>query len=721
MTRLDTFPKYFRGEPAPKLVDSAFPPLKTEHRYRGVYERAGFEVNLGGSGADASLVRSPPLRMPRRAPQASQASSPVSPPPRGVRPPPAASHAASSASLASLGERSRAASQTSLPRRAPRAPPQAPTNPYVPLNVAPAPYLPYSRAAPGPQTGVPARLHPSPPASANLVSLGRYHNADFAAHSAASSGAASSSAGPASGSVGPASGSSSVSAGSAHSVGLSRHASSIHSEFDFSPRPPHEAFYPSKNVKNLLLKLESSNLTHADEIDTHSVHSQNMFDGLDDSTQDTSVSASRLYERSGLPDLVGAVVELAKEALPVVALPPYPISRDVSLVKKQRLLSALNQFKLDVEDVKKHTPELKGAQQFDDYEDFLHIDRQQPRHSQMSMVSSILSKESQNDEDAEIERELERQLQLLKTGEQAPAPEVVLSSLSRTPLLPPPILQVPTFKIDPEPALSSETQSPPCAQPQPQPQHAVMASPPDSPPVRVRPEMTNPPTAFDPRKRERRRRASVEAADDVALALPVSTTASSPSPGSFESIRGLSIKHTYSEGGDLTATATPLAAAPAALPCAPGQGPCRTCHQPILPHSKGAQKAIFSKTGELSGQWHRGCFECLHGGCAVHFHKGVQCYAFNDQPYCHSHYHELNGTLCQRCNGGIEGECIENELSHKWHLQCLTCHHCGRGIREDYYVINGQVHCEADALERMAAGARQDKIQKRRTRLMFVD
>ncbi|KAF8000919.1 hypothetical protein HF325_004708 [Metschnikowia pulcherrima] len=54
--QLASLPKSLRGDQSPVIaIDSPFPPLKTELRYRGVYERAGFDVNLGRNSDDRSL------------------------------------------------------------------------------------------------------------------------------------------------------------------------------------------------------------------------------------------------------------------------------------------------------------------------------------------------------------------------------------------------------------------------------------------------------------------------------------------------------------------------------------------------------------------------------------------------------------------------------------------------------------------------------------------
>lgn len=158
----------------------------------------------------------------------------------------------------------------------------------------------------------------------------------------------------------------------------------------------------------------------------------------------------------------------------------------------------------------------------------------------------------------------------------------------------------------------------------------------------------------------------------------------------------------------------------------PGYGPCRGCGSEVEKHARGPQKAIYSKTGELSGQWHRECFSCSYSGCNVGFSKHVACYALLDNAFCNFHYHMLNGTLCETCHMGIEGECIENELKQKWHVSCLKCFKCNNTINTDYYLINNEIMCEADAAKvirslEQSGMTSNDKIEKRRTRMLFID
>ncbi|ODV95266.1 hypothetical protein PACTADRAFT_33844 [Pachysolen tannophilus NRRL Y-2460] len=154
-----------------------------------------------------------------------------------------------------------------------------------------------------------------------------------------------------------------------------------------------------------------------------------------------------------------------------------------------------------------------------------------------------------------------------------------------------------------------------------------------------------------------------------------------------------------------------------------GKGPCRRCGLNII------GKSIWSKDGQLSGRWHRDCFSCHN--CAMVFDKGSNCYVIQDHPYCEQHFHELNDSLCHICTKGIEGQCLENENKEKFHPGCLTCHKCGEFITRDYFIVDQMPLCERDGLmeiqfERERAlhfaggGLDVSKIEKRRTRLLQI-
>ena len=94
------------------------------------------------------------------------------------------------------------------------------------------------------------------------------------------------------------------------------------------------------------------------------------------------------------------------------------------------------------------------------------------------------------------------------------------------------------------------------------------------------------------------------------------------------------------------------------------KGNCRGCGEVI----KG--KSVSSADGRLSGRYHKQCFVCKT--CKQPF-QTADFYVLENHPYCERHYHELNGSLCKACDGGIEGQCLETELKQKFHPDCFTC------------------------------------------------
>ena len=94
------------------------------------------------------------------------------------------------------------------------------------------------------------------------------------------------------------------------------------------------------------------------------------------------------------------------------------------------------------------------------------------------------------------------------------------------------------------------------------------------------------------------------------------------------------------------------------------KGNCRGCGEVI----KG--KSVSSADGRLSGRYHKQCFVCET--CNEPF-QTADFYVLNNYPYCERHYHQLNGSLCEACDGGIEGQYLETELKLKFHPGCFVC------------------------------------------------
>ena len=149
------------------------------------------------------------------------------------------------------------------------------------------------------------------------------------------------------------------------------------------------------------------------------------------------------------------------------------------------------------------------------------------------------------------------------------------------------------------------------------------------------------------------------------------------------------------------------------------KGNCKGCGEVI----KG--KSVSSADGRLTGRYHKQCFVCKT--CQEPFQTST-FYVINDAPYCERHYHKLNGSVCQTCDKGIEGQYLESERKHKFHPGCLTCADCKRTLRNDYFEMNGRVYCERDAFRRAQQAPRflgpgaggSNRMERRTTRLMMM-
>ncbi|KAM7191468.1 LIM domain containing protein [Naviculisporaceae sp. PSN 640] len=122
------------------------------------------------------------------------------------------------------------------------------------------------------------------------------------------------------------------------------------------------------------------------------------------------------------------------------------------------------------------------------------------------------------------------------------------------------------------------------------------------------------------------------------------------------------------------------------------RGDCKACRLPIT------GKSISSADGRLTGRYHKACFVC--STCKEPF-SSATFYVLEDRPYCHRHYHELNGSLCGSCDKGIEGQYLEDESAKKHHVGCFRCGDCGMALKDGYFEVNGGSYCEKDAWRRV--------------------
>ncbi|EUC35466.1 hypothetical protein COCCADRAFT_3276 [Bipolaris zeicola 26-R-13] len=149
------------------------------------------------------------------------------------------------------------------------------------------------------------------------------------------------------------------------------------------------------------------------------------------------------------------------------------------------------------------------------------------------------------------------------------------------------------------------------------------------------------------------------------------------------------------------------------------KGNCRGCSEPIV------GKSVKDSSGRLTGRYHKHCFVCRE--CADPF-PTAEFYVFNNSPYCERHYHKLNGSLCNTCNRGIEGQYLETDTRQKFHPRCFACFTCRLILRDGYFEVAGRRYCERHAQSAAApprnhlgpGNYRPRNLQKRGTRLMMM-
>ena len=154
---------------------------------------------------------------------------------------------------------------------------------------------------------------------------------------------------------------------------------------------------------------------------------------------------------------------------------------------------------------------------------------------------------------------------------------------------------------------------------------------------------------------------------------------------------------------------------PARRPRTANKGNCRGCGELI----KG--KSVSSADGRLTGHYHKQCLVCKT--CQAPF-LTADFYVMHNNPYCSRHYHELNGSLCNKCDRGIEGQYLETEVQKKFHPHCFSCQECHRILRDDYFEWNGRTLCEQHAFraaqQPSSLGPGRRYPERRTTRLMMM-
>ena len=150
-------------------------------------------------------------------------------------------------------------------------------------------------------------------------------------------------------------------------------------------------------------------------------------------------------------------------------------------------------------------------------------------------------------------------------------------------------------------------------------------------------------------------------------------------------------------------------------PSKSNKGNCRGCGELIR------GKSVSSADGRLTGHYHKQCFVCKT--CQAPF-QTADFYVMHNNPYCARHYHELNNSLCTKCDRGIEGQYLETEQRLKFHPHCFSCQECHRILRDDYFEWNGRTLCEQHAFraaqQPSSLGPGRRYPERRTTRLMMM-
>jgi hypothetical protein len=130
---------------------------------------------------------------------------------------------------------------------------------------------------------------------------------------------------------------------------------------------------------------------------------------------------------------------------------------------------------------------------------------------------------------------------------------------------------------------------------------------------------------------------------------------------------------------------------------------------------------VSSADGRLTGRYHKQCFVCKT--CEAPF-QTADFYVMDNHPYCARHYHELNHSLCIKCDRGIEGQYLETEKRLKFHPHCFSCQDCHKILRDDYFEWNGRTLCEQHAFraaqQPSSLGPGRRYPERRTTRLMMM-
>uniref|UniRef100_A0A493T3Y9 Leupaxin n=1 Tax=Anas platyrhynchos platyrhynchos TaxID=8840 RepID=A0A493T3Y9_ANAPP len=89
---------------------------------------------------------------------------------------------------------------------------------------------------------------------------------------------------------------------------------------------------------------------------------------------------------------------------------------------------------------------------------------------------------------------------------------------------------------------------------------------------------------------------------------------------------------------------------------------CQGCERPLTDNYLSA----------LQGVWHPECFVCAD--CLTGFASG-SFFELEGRPYCETHFHQRQGTVCHGCGRPVTGRCV-TAAGRKYHPEHFICAYC---------------------------------------------
>jgi len=114
----------------------------------------------------------------------------------------------------------------------------------------------------------------------------------------------------------------------------------------------------------------------------------------------------------------------------------------------------------------------------------------------------------------------------------------------------------------------------------------------------------------------------------------------------------------------------------------PEEHMCAKCKRPII-----------GKYITLHGQFlHPEHYRCTECGCEL---SGGNCFEFEENLYCKTHYEALIRKTCAKCGKPIMGRSI-TALGQVWHPEHFACHICNDTLMDnDFFEEDGKAYCQA--------------------------